>query len=164
MPQDEVNVQVDDKDIIKKPEDNLLESYNKLKESTVSKEDYNKLMELNKNLVDTLSKGGGSNKEEQLEVLRTSEECRQVFKKELNNLEFCQAALDLREAVMREKNIDIFVGRSHNLTPTQEAYDSAQRVADVMKDCIDRANGDSEYFTNELMRKTNDVALPFKRK
>lgn len=163
MPE-EVKVQEQQQEVVKKPEDNLLESFNKLKESTVPKEDYNKLMELNKNLVDTISKGGGREKEEQIEVLKTAKECREVFKKDLNNLEFCQAALDLRDAVMREKNIDIFVGRGHNLTPTQEAYDSAQRVADVMKDCIDRAEGDSEYFTNELMRRTNDVALPFKRR
>lgn len=79
-------------------------------------------------------------------------------KKDLSNLEYAQKALELRNALIDSEGVDIFVGRGSKLTPTNEDYEAAQRVADTFQQCIDIAQGDSEIFTRELMRLTEDVA------
>ena len=79
-------------------------------------------------------------------------------KKDLSNLEYAQKALELRNALIDSEGVDIFVGRGSKLTPTNEDYEAAQRVADTFQQCIDVAQGDSEIFTRELMRLTEDVA------
>mgnify|MGYP003305324290 CR=1 FL=1 len=63
------------------------------------------------------------------------------------------------EAVLEETGVDIFVGNNHNSTPTKEAYESAQRVADTFKECIEIAQGDSGVFTAELNRRTVDAVI-----
>ena len=42
--------------------------------------------------------------------------------------------------------------------PDNSDYEAAQRVADALQSCVEVADGDSEIFTRELMRITNDVA------
>lgn len=81
-------------------------------------------------------------------------------KRELSNLEYVEKALELRDAVLEQEGTDIFVLGKHGQAPTQEAYDSAQRFADVVSNAIERADGSSEVFTAELMRHTNDTVLP----
>ena len=86
----------------------------------------------------------------------------ELFKEnsELTNLEFIEKSLKLREALLKEDpSNDIFVARGHNISPTQADYDTAERVAEIYAECVDYANGDSELFTQELMRRTND-AMP----
>ena len=78
--------------------------------------------------------------------------------KDLTNLEYAKKALELRNALIERDGVDIFVGRGSKLTPTDDDYEAAQRVADGFQQCIDVAQGDSEIFTRELMRITEDVA------
>ena len=49
---------------------------------------------------------------------------------------------------------------SAKIVPTTEDIECANRVAEVVKECIEYADGDSQLFTNELNRRTVDVALP----
>lgn len=142
------------------PNRNYIDIIKELKEKSVPKEDYDRLFNDNKILAEALANGDGQVKAVEGEVLPTIKECQQAFKSDMSNLEFCKASLALREAVMREKGIDIFAGKVHGVGTSQEALASAQRVADVMEDCIKRADGDSVYFTNELMRRTNDTGIP----
>ena len=83
-----------------------------------------------------------------------------LFNKELSNLEYCKKALDLRQAILDTEGKDIFVGDGHKAVVAPEDFITAQRVADVMKDAIDYADGDSQLFTQELMRRTNDIRIP----
>ena len=39
-------------------------------------------------------------------------------------------------------------------------YEAAERVATVVRECIEYAKGDSAVFTNELQRRTVDTAIP----
>lgn len=79
---------------------------------------------------------------------------------ELDNLTYCKKALELRNALIEQEGIDIFVGSGSKLTPTDADYIAAQRVADAMQSCIDAADGNSSVFTAKLMSITNDVKLP----
>ena len=134
-----------------------------LKATTVSKEEYDALAAEKKQLLDSIVNGTAAATESEQntpDYEAIKKECRtKLFAEgsELNNLEYCKTALELREAVLKSEGVDIFVGSGHNLTPTNEDYDKAQRVADVMQECIDEAGGNSDIFTAQLMTKTNDV-------
>jgi hypothetical protein len=43
--------------------------------------------------------------------------------------------------------------------PTDEDVRTAQKVADVLQECVDYAEGDSAVFTNELQRRLVDVKI-----
>ena len=82
--------------------------------------------------------------------------------RELNNLEYITKAMELREALMENGEPDPFLPVGKQISPTRDDLEGAEKVAQVYKECIDYAEGDSEVFTNELMRRTRDVKLPRK--
>lgn len=134
-----------------------------LKATTVSKDDYDALVAERKQLLDSIVNGTASTQESEpntpdYETIK--KECRtKLFSEgsELSNLEYCKTALELRDAVLQTEGIDIFVGSGHQLTPSQDDYDKAQRVADIMQECIDEAGGNSAIFTAQLQTRTNDA-------
>ena len=140
----------------------------KLKESSVSKDDYNKLKADNKKLIDALANGTQISEVvdskvsavEKINELRTK-----LFSSEsnLNNLEYCKAAVDLRDALIENGDKDPFLPFGHNVLATDSDYESAERVANVMKECIDYADGNDDIFTNELQRRTVDVVITKKK-
>lgn len=84
---------------------------------------------------------------------------------QLNNLEYVQTVLDLRNSLIEKGEQDPFVPQGTNVTPEATDWAAAQRVADAFQSCIDYADGDSEIFTTELMRITKDSApIPTKRR
>lgn len=141
--------------------ENYIEALNQLKQNTVDRAKYDQVVAENKQLVQTLV-NGGTLEQEAVSNKRSAQEIRdELFDgKDRSNLDFCKLSLELREAVMNEEGQDIFVAASHELAPTSEDYVKAQNVADVLQSAIDYAQGDSEAFTNEVMRRTNDIRLP----
>lgn len=134
-----------------------------LKATTVSKDDYDALVAERKQLLDSIVNGTASTQESEpntSDYETIKKECRtKLFSEgsELSNLEYCKTALELRDAVLQTEGIDIFVGSGHQLTPSQDDYDKAQRVADIMQECIDEAGGNSAIFTAQLQTRTNDA-------
>lgn len=142
-----------------------LDEIKKLKETSVSRAEYNKIVEDNRNLLQAIVDGKTVATEEPVEEKQSLDDLRrEIFTGELNNLEYVSKALELRDRVLEETGNDIFVGKGHNLTPSMDAYASAERTANTFREAIEYANGDSELFTQELMRRTADVGLPFSRK
>ena len=139
-----------------------------LKENSVSKDDYNKLKADNKKLIDALASGAQLEDKvesktsitEKINNLRTK-----LFGKgdNLNNLEYCEAAVNLRDALIENGDRDPFLPFGHEVVATDSDYESANRVATVMRECIDYADGDPDIFTNELQRRTVDVVIPKKK-
>ena len=141
------------------PNEDYIETIKKLKENTVSKEEYDKLRAQNKQLLDSLV--NGEDLEQPSEEVSSIEDIRkELFNpdKELSNLEYASKALELRDRVLEEKGIDIFVAKN-----SQYPNEAAERVASVLQQCIDRAEGDSSIFTAELQRRTNDILIPRRR-
>lgn len=142
-----------------------LAAIKELKENSVDIAKYRKLQDENKQLLDSLINGG------QVSVEQPKEEVDiQALRNKLadtdhdmTNLEFAETALKLREAVMDEGGNDPFLPYGHNISPTAEDVEAADRVASVFKECIDYAQGDSQLFTQELMRRTKD-AMPIIRR
>lgn len=130
-----------------------------LKNNTVSKDEYRKLQDENRKLINALSNGeslpaGKEVTKPDINALREA-----LTKEDQTNLEFVQNVLNLRNALIEAGEEDPFVPNGHQIQPTDEDRIKAQNVADVFQDCIDYAEGDSAVFTNELMRRTNDVRI-----
>ena len=126
-----------------------------LKANTVSKDRYNKLMEENKNLLNSLVNGEAvaTAAPSQSELPPIQDLVNEMRGKQLSDIEFVEKALEFRERVLEETGEDCFVSKGHNITPTQESYIAAQRTADIYRECLDYANGDNKVFMNELMRR-----------
>lgn len=139
------------------PEFDPIEEIKKLKENSVSKEEYNKLKAENGKLMKTLIEGGQI--QDNNKTTKTSKELREeLFGSEsLTNLEYCTKVMELRDAVMAEGGNDPFLPFGLKISPTREDMEAAERLATVLKDTIEYANGDSQLFTAELQRVTRDV-------
>ena len=138
-----------------------LDEIQNLKANSVSKDEYAKLQEDNKRLLKSLvngtavADGQGSPEKVDLNALR-----KDLFMNEnLSNLEYWQNALKLRQELIDSGRPDPFLPQGVNINPTSEDREAANRVADVMQECIDYADGDSQLFTAELMRRTNDIKI-----
>ena len=144
-----------------------LAAIKELKEKSVDRSEYDKLRAENKKLIDAVVNGQPGQEEpavskhskEQIDDLRND-----LFNspKELNNLEYITKAMELREALMENGEPDPFLPVGKQISPTRDDLEGAEKVAQVYKECIEYAEGDSEVFTNELMRRTRDVKLPRK--
>lgn len=126
-----------------------------LKANSVSKERYNKLIEENKNLLNSLVNGESvaTATPAQPELPPIQDLVNEMRTQQLSDIEFVEKALEFRDRVLAETGEDCFVSKGHNITPTQESYIAAQRTADIYRECLEYANGDNKVFMNELMRR-----------
>ena len=144
-----------------------LAAIKELKEKSVDRSEYDKLRAENKKLIDAVV-NGQPGQEEQVVVKHSKEQIddlrNDLFNspRELTNLEFITKTMELREALMENGEPDPFLPVGKQISPTRDDLEGAEKVAQVYKECIDYAEGDSEVFTNELMRRTRDVKLPRK--
>ena len=144
-----------------------LAAIKELKQNSVDRSEYDKLRAENKKLIDAVVNGQPGQEEpavskhskEQIDELRND-----LFNspKELSNLEYITKAMELREALMENGEPDPFLPVGKQISPTRDDLEGAEKVAQVYRECIEYAEGDSEVFTNELMRRTRDVKLPRK--
>ena len=144
-----------------------LAAIKELKENSVNRSEYDKLRAENKRLIDTVV-NGLPGQEEQVVVKHSKEQIddlrNELFNspRELTNLEYVTKAMELREALMENGEPDPFLPVGKQISPTRDDLEGAEKVAQVYRECIEYAEGDSEVFTNELMRRTRDVKLPRK--
>ena len=139
-----------------------IEVINNLKANSVSKDKYQKLKDENKRLLDSLVNG------QEVEAPNTpkvsNDDLRKdLFTKNLSNLEFVEKTLQLRQNILEEKGEDIFAPDGPQFSFTDEDRRDAQRVADALQSCVDTADGNSAIFTNELQRILKDTSLPNRR-
>lgn len=140
-------------------EDNAqyIEAINQLKMSTVEKSKYDKLKEENQQLLNSIVNG---NTHVETKPRATIDELREKLyvTGTKNNLEYVEKTLELRDALMESGERDPFLPRGHQYVPSEEDYVMAERTAEVLRDCVEYADGDSLVFTNELNRRMVDVA------
>lgn len=80
-----------------------------------------------------------------------------IDRKEMSNLETAEKLLDLRDAIMDEGGDDPFVSAMKDISP--EERKTAQDAADLLRSCIEQADGNSEVFTALLQGKMQDDKL-----
>lgn len=81
----------------------------------------------------------------------------------MSNLEYVSSALKLRDELIRRGEKDPFLPVGEKIIPTDEDIQTANRVASILKDCVEYADGDSALFTSELQRSTIDSS-PMRRR
>lgn len=135
-----------------------------LKDNTVSKDDYNKLVAKNKELLDTLVNGGqiatpNTMNEPSVDQLKAN-----LCKPGITNLDYIKTALQLRQTIIKQGGLDPFLPNGKMVDVTYDDLKSVEEVVDVLEDCVKAAGDDSSIFTNELQRRLNDTAMLPKRK
>lgn len=137
-----------------------------IRANTVPKDKYERLAEENRKLMKALANG------EQVEVVAPQTPDKAELRKalytdevqKLSDLEMVKKTLELRQAIIDEGGIDPFVPQGNKFIAEDSDYVTAEKVADVLQQCVDYANGDNAIFVNELQRRTMDVAAPSARK
>lgn len=153
----------------KQPDPNqqmYLDEIKKLKENSVSKEDYEKLLGENRNLLKTIVEGNpqptgeeGKTKEPvDVDKLR-----KDLFTNDHTNLDFAKGALELRKAIMEQGGTDPFLPVGKDIIVEDSDVASANRVAEALESCIEYADGNPDIFTTELQRIMVDSA-PVRRR
>lgn len=137
-----------------------IDTIKKLKETTVSRDQYDKLVNENKKLLDSVLNGSDDGRTTPTVKERSADEIRHELSKDgLSNLDFVKDSLELRNKLIQEGKPDPFLPTGSKIVPTNEDIEAANRVAQVFQECIDYAQGDSDIFTNELMRRTIDAPV-----
>ena len=146
---------------IEQPQDDVdyVEIIQQMKQTTVSKDKYDRLAEDNKKLMKALANG------EQIEAEPVKGPDVDALRKDLfnvdsqhTNLEFITKSLELRQALIDAGEKDPFLPWGQKITPDESDIATAERVADVLQQCVDYADGDNLVFTNELQRRMIDTA------
>ena len=143
------------------PQEDYIAAITELKENTVSKQQYAQLKEENSKLLKALINGEAIDGIEQPSTPDIEELRKQLFsgEAELNNLDYVIKTLELRDALIARGAADPFLPIGHQITPSPSDIEAANRVATVLNECVDYADGDSNIFTTELQRKMVD-AMP----
>ena len=130
-----------------------------LKENSVDRSKYDALKAENKKLLDSIVNGTdvdlpAKDEKKSIEELRAA-----YLKEDQSNLEYITNTLALREALIAEGKPDPFLPIGEQILPTDEDVAAANKVAQVLQECVDYAEGDSNVFTNELQRRLVDVKI-----
>lgn len=140
--------------------EDYINTIQQLKENTVEKSKYDKLKEENKRLLDNVLNGATATSQEVVEAKESIEDLRKkMLDPDASNLQVATNALKLRDRLIEEGQPDPFLPVGLQITNDNEDIKCAEKVADVLKECVEVAEGDSNIFTNELMRRTTDVRI-----
>lgn len=132
---------------------NYIEAMAEMRKNTVSKKEYEKVLEENRQLVNTLATGGSINVETHPEPEVDINALRyELFNKDMTNLEYATKTLQLRNELLKRGEKDPFVPYGHEYMPNDTDVMEAQRAADALEHCIEVADGDPSIFQNELQR------------
>ena len=158
----------EEKEKEKKPEPSnveLAKALKELKENSVSKEDYEKLQNENKELVAQIINGeGGGNGQptpEKVDVKVLRDELYGPKCADLSNLDFWKKTLQLRQAVIEQEGYDPFLPHGAKIKPNEQDVERAEAVAKTVQKCIDEANENSEVFTALLQAETANDSPSF---
>ena len=130
-----------------------------LKENSVDRSKYDALKAENKKLLDSIVNGTdvdlpAKDEKKSIEELRAA-----YLKEDQSNLEYITNTLKLREAIIAEGKPDPFLPIGEQIMPTDDDVKTAEKVAQVLQECVDYAEGNSDVFTNELQRRLVDVKI-----
>ena len=136
----------------KKVDDNTVDyltAIKELKENTVELSKYEQLREENKKLIEAVV--NGQQIEQGQSQARTNDDIiKEMRNTQLTNLDFWIDTLEYRDNCLKSGKPDPFLPIGHKTAPTQNDIECANRVARVVKECIDYAKGDPQLFTSRL--------------
>lgn len=131
-----------------------------LKETTVSKELYDKKVQENKQLLDTLVQGGSISPETAEEAKKTSADYAKELAKPHTNLEYAKISLKHREACIQEGHPDPYMPSGMNFRDGRpEDAGDAEAVAEMLQSCIDDCDDNPDVFLSLYQARTVDLPM-----
>lgn len=137
--------------------DDYLANLSALKNTTVSKEEYARILEENRKLADALANGLPYEQKDDsepdpvdIDALRKS---LFIDHKYNSDLDYFKDVLKLREALMEQGQADPFLPNHPDYVPNEHDSERAQFIADELQAAIDYADGDKDVFKVELQRR-----------
>lgn len=132
-----------DNENLDQKQDDVIDTIKELKETTVSKDIHNKevskLQSERKRLLDIIKNGGTDDEGKSIDELRD-----ELSSGKLSNLDFVKNSLELRNKILEEKEIDIFMANGHTV---DKQIVNGERVADYLQNCVDKCEDNPEVFT-----------------
>ena len=145
-------------------DEDYIATIEKMRSETVPKEMYYKLRGENKKLLDALASGGQITTETPQETGPSIDELRKTLFgpdcDELSAVQFWEASLSLRDSLIGAGERDPWLAVGDKVDLTTEQVETTERVATVIRECLDLAQGDDGIFTAELQRRTIDAGNP----
>ena len=141
------------------PNADYIAAINELKQNSVDRSKYNQLRAENKKLLEAIVQGQAIESPQTQDKPSIEELRAHYLKEDQSNLEFITNTLKLREALIAEGNPDPFLPIGEQIMPSDQDIATANKVAEVLQECVDYAEGDSAVFTNELQRRLVDVKI-----
>lgn len=131
------------------------EAIKNLKEKSVSKEDYEKLLNEKTVLVKALAGEGPApanvkGEETKLDLAELRKKMHDSGELNLTNAEYIKTALDLRKAAIAAGELDPFIPAGAKVKPTPQDVAKAQEVADLFQKWLDDATDENGKIDNEL--------------
>lgn len=143
-----------------------IDAIKSIKENSVSTEVYNQMKKERDELLNSIVTGTASFKpdeepaEEPVDIASLRED---IFNGDNTNLQYVEKTLKLRNELIKRGERDPFLPWGKNINPTTDDMDKADKVAAILQDCVDIADGDSQIFTRELQRRTVETNIPRRR-
>ena len=150
-----------------------IDEIKKLKENTVSKEDFEKLEaernELLKAYIDGKDIDIDLPGENNTDSDKTIEELRKSLLREdsdMTNLDFWKKSLKLREEIIERdgEDADPFLPHSSQYAVSQDDKNSVARVVSAVEDCIEKSEGNPETFRALLNSMIMDDKIPARKR
>lgn len=127
-----------------------ISALNDMKKNSVSKAEYERVKTENKQLLNSLV-NGETITADVVEKKDVNELRERLFgETNLSNMDYVKTALDLREALLDAGEPDPFLPQGHQVQPSLQDEATAERVAGVMYEALERADGDAASFTAHL--------------
>lgn len=141
-----------------------IEEINNLKQNSVSKEDYLKLQNENRNLLKSLVEGQTVSTEAAEEPKRSvSEIVKDLTSDSISNLDYLTYSLELHDRRLEEGYND-FLPIGHQISPTDEDIAAATQVEDFLRELVETADGNRDVFNNEYQRRVVDSIPAYRRR
>lgn len=127
---------------------NLLDEMKKLKENTVSKEEYEKERAKNKELMRRLVEGGGQDvkTEDTINLDKIREDLFTNNAEGLSKREFWQRVLTLRHERLKNEGVDIFLPKGRKTRYTRLDIESANRLDETISQMIEDSEDNPALF------------------
>lgn len=151
---EEKNLTIESGEQVEDMTPDYLNAIKELKQNSVDRSKYDELRAENKRLLQAVVNG----QTVEVEAAKPKESIQELREKLFNkeeqtNLEYITNVLNLRKALIESGSEDPFVPQGSQYNPTQADYEKANRVATVLQEMVDVAEGDPNVFRNEYQKR-----------
>lgn len=147
-----------------------LDAIKELRETSVSRQEYDKVREENRTLLQAIVSGetlkdASTDAPQTVDCEKLREDLYGSDKDKLNDYEYLTKTLQLRNELLEKTGVDYFATSSPYVQPSAEALEQAQCFAEAIEHSAEYSQGDNAVFINEMNRLMVDtMRIPVRKK